>query len=471
MANTRGRAAGQRAAVPLTWALGVAVGVTAAVVLVPFLGFAYRAPALHVALETANALVALLVAYLVYGRYRERRGVQELLLVLAMCTVAVANLALSALPFAVAIGRDQDSSRWAALAIRFLGTLLLVTAALTPAGRRVTRRGAGWIVLALSAVVVTVALLGIVYGTRLPPTIDVPFPAGDVARPLLAGHPVVLAVQALGAVLYAVAAVAFTRQSERSHDELMRWVGAGCVLASAARVHYLLFPSLYSDYVYSGDLLRLGFYLLLLVGAAREIGSYWQARTRAAVLEDRRRMAMDLHDGLTQELSYIRAQSQRLAARPGDVAVVHQIGTAAGRATEEARRAISALTRPVGEPFPAALQRQLDQAAHRHDLTVLTDLDQAVEVDPAQDEALLRIVSEAVHNAVRHGAASRIAVRLTADPPRLVVHDDGRGFAPGMARGAGFGLTSMRERAQGIGGSFAVTSAPDEGTTVQVTWP
>src|SRR5688572_18898564 len=74
---------------------------TVAVVALPFVRFAYQAPALHIALETANALVALFVGYLVYGRFTQSRKVQDLLLVLALCAVAIANLILTALPSAV----------------------------------------------------------------------------------------------------------------------------------------------------------------------------------------------------------------------------------------------------------------------------------------------------------------------------------------------------------------------------------
>ena len=128
----------------------------------------------------------------------------------------------------------------------------------------------------------------------------------------------------------------------------MRWLGAGCALAAVARVDYVLFPSLYSDFVHLGDTFRLGFYLCLLVGAAREVRSYW---ARAAVLEDRRRLARDLHDGLTQELTYLYAQAQRLQTHPDDRRIAHQISGAAGRAIDEARHAIGALTRPADQAF------------------------------------------------------------------------------------------------------------------------
>jgi signal transduction histidine kinase len=452
------------------WTAVAAAGVTAAVVFLPFLSFAYRAPALHVALETADAIIALIVGYLVYGRFQLSRRMQELLLVLALVTVAVANLALTALPSALTLASGDEVNRWAALGARTLGTLLLLLAALVPPTVLVHRRTAVGLSAAVAAVVVAVGAGGVLFADLLPPTVDPSQPLGDSTRPLLVAHPVVLGVQAASAVCYAVAAVVFTRQSGRTGDELMRWVGAGCVLAAAARLHYLLYPSLYSEYVYTGDLLRLGFYVYMLVGAAREIRTYWELRTRTAVLEDRRRMARDLHDGLTQELAFISAQSQRLATHPEETALAERIGAAAGRAVDEARRAITALTRPVDEPFSQAVQRTADDMARRHDVKVVSDIDPAAQVDVARGEALLRIVAEAVRNAVRHGKATRIDLRLTADPLCLAVTDNGLGFDVDH-QSRGFGLVSMRERAQGLGAVLHIESSPGEGTTVRVTWP
>ena len=101
-------------------------------------------------------------------------------------------------------------------------------------------------------------------------------------------------------------------------------------------------------------------------------------------------------------------------------------------------------------------------------------MDPEVQVSAEHGEALVRIASEAVRNAVRHGGAEQIDVVLRAEPLCLSITDDGRGFAPGeKARhvAGGFGMTSMRERARAIGAEFSVTSFPGEGTTVQVTRP
>ena len=80
-------------------------------------------------------------------------------------------------------------------------------------------------------------------------------------------------------------------------------------------------------------------------------------------------------------------------------------------------------------------------------------------------------MSEAVHNAVRHGGASRIDIHLAARPLELTVADDGRGFDASVRATGGFGLTSMRERAHGVGATLDVSSVPGRGTTVAVSWP
>jgi signal transduction histidine kinase len=472
MSTAQGLDRRQHVAALAGWAAGIAAAATVAVVALPFVAFAYRAPALHVALETANALIALLVGYLVYGRYRQSRRLRELLLVLALSTVAIANLLLTALPTAVTLGSDEEFSRWAAVAIRFLGTVLLAGAALSPADARLDRRRALTVILTLGGVVIAVGAVGLIWGGHLPPTVDPSAELGDATRPQLAAHPLVLVAQAVGAVLYSVSALAFTRQSALHGDELLRWVGAGCVLAAAARVHYLLFPSLYSEYVYSGDVLRLGFYLLLLVGAAREIRSFWELTTRTAVLEARRRMARDLHDGLAQELAFLWIQSRALAGGTPDSAAVERIGGAASRALDEARRAIAALTRPLDEPFARVLQQLADDLGGRYDVKVVSTVDPEVEVSATQAEALIRIAAEAVRNAARHGKAEQIDLVLTAEPLCLSITDDGQGFAATpdtSGRGGGFGLTSMRERARAIDAEFSITSAPGQGTTVRVT--
>ncbi len=448
-------------------ATSAALAVTLLVLVVPDVRFAYRAPALHVVLETAEGVVAFVAAYLVGGRFREHRGLQELLLTSGLLVLGAANLLLSALPAAVLLTRDEDLSRWAPLTARLFGTVLIAVAALAPAEATVAQGRVRRLALG-GALLLALLLLGVLtWGTDLPPVVDPALDLTDSTRPLFAGHPLAITAQVVNGLLYALAAVCFTRQASREPDELIRWLGAGCALAAVARVDYLLFPSLYSEYVYVGDAFRLGFYLCLLVGAAREVRSYW---ARAAVLEDRRRLARDLHDGLTQELSYIYAQAQRLQAQPADRRVAEQISGAAGRALDEARHAIGALTRPADQAFALSLQQTVEDLARRYDVQTATKIQDSVVVTTEQAEAIFRITGEALRNAVRHGRARCVRVGLTADPLVLTVEDDGCGFHPDRVVTRGFGLTSMRERAEGAGASYALTSADGSGTKVQVSW-
>ena len=121
--------------------------------------------------------------------------------------------------------------------------------------------------------------------------------AQESARPVFDGHPVVVAVQLVNLVCYAVAAIVFTRRSAAEGDDFLGWVGAAAAVGAWARLCYLLFPSLYTDWLYAGDLLRLTTYVLLLVGATREIREYWAG---VATEAERRRLARELHDGVVQ---------------------------------------------------------------------------------------------------------------------------------------------------------------------------
>ncbi|HWH30804.1 MAG TPA: ATP-binding protein, partial [Mycobacteriales bacterium] len=348
-----------------------------------------------------------------------------------------------------------------------------VSAAAVTSPTVTTERGAARRpVLLVAAIVLLLSGLALLLGGRLPPAVDPGLVLGDAESPLITGHPVVLVVQALGGALYALAAVVFTRQAAREDDELLRWFGAGCVLASAARVHYFLFPSLYSEYVYTGDALRLGFYLLLLVGAAREIRSFWEARARAAVLEDRRRLARDLHDGLAQELTYIYAQTRHLAAHPDDARAIARVNDAAARAIDEARAAISALARSEDPRFADVLRASVGGLADRYDVAGEVAVDDGLVLPADRADAVLRIVGEAFRNAVRHGGARTVRVAVHAPPLVVRITDDGGGFdAAATAGSVGFGLTSMRERATGQGALLEIDAQPGRGTTVQVVWP
>jgi signal transduction histidine kinase len=271
---------------------------------------------------------------------------------------------------------------------------------------------------------------------------------------------------------FAGAAIGLIRRRDAINDPMLGWFAAAAIAATFARLDFFLYPSLYTEWVYVSDIMRLLSYLLLLVGAAHEISSYWQRMSESAVLEERRRMARDLHDGLAQELAYI----SRVARGPLDnPARLSQIQASADRALDESRRAIAALTRPLDEPLHVVLTQAVEEVAARSGARALIEFD--VQADMALDrergDALVRVTCEAVSNAARHGQAATIRIELRdSGRTELVVRDDGVGFDPTNLEknGArGFGIEGMRERIEVLGGTFRIASQRGLGTSVEVT--
>jgi signal transduction histidine kinase len=413
-----------------------AAALTLAAGLTPWIEFAYRSPSLHVALEAAAAIISGLAAYLVYGRFRESRRTGDLLLVAALAVFAFANLFFSAIPGTV--GGNSVFETWAPLAARALGTALFAASVIVPEisvrdPRRALLLALGAATVALTAIGTAVALLG----GYLPVGIDPALTPDTPERPFLEGHAALHAIQLALAALYAFAAVGFVRKSTRTGDELMTWFAVAAALSAFARVNYFLFPSLYSDWVYTGDLFRLGFYVVLLVGIAREIERYWRGLARVAVLEDRRRIARDLHAGLAQELAVIAMHAKSLADPRGN-RVAAEIGAAADRALDESRRAIAALTRPLDEPLAAVLADVGEEVARREgvalDLVVSGELD----VSPDTREELVRMVRNAIVDAAQRRGATRVRIELAnGRTARLRISHDGDGSDPGCPETAG----------------------------------
>jgi signal transduction histidine kinase len=453
---------------PVRIAVVVAAGsavVTVAVALAPAVRFAYRLPELHVAIETAAGVIALVAAYLAAGRFQRRRRLDDLALSLALGVLAATNLVFGMSPAVLADGPTAFAT-WAAVGGRMLGAFGLVAAAFVPA-LPIASKHLGWTVLAVPlALGASAALASALVRTGLPVGVEPGLTPETSNRPRLVGHPLVPVVQLLAAAIFAAAAGGFARRAERERDEFIAWVAVAAVLAVAARLNYFLYPSLYTEWVYTGDAFRLLFYTTILIAAAREMRAYWQGAARAAVMEERRRIARDLHDGLAQELAFIGRNVRRLDDASPDV---QRVARGAARALAESRRAIAALSEPVDRPFDAVLAEAARDVAAREGTQVALTLDPDVSVTPEQGEALIRIASEAITNAARHGRADLVRVELRSDGAvALRVADGGRGFDPGRAAPGCFGLISMRERAEALGARFRVTSAAGQGTEVEI---
>jgi signal transduction histidine kinase len=199
-----------------------------------------------------------------------------------------------------------------------------------------------------------------------------------------------------------------------------------------------------------------------------------------SIVEERNRLARELHDAVTQKLFgvVLAAESgaallERDIAQAGaQFAVVRDL---AREAMEELRSVIVHLRPPAleAEGLAVALGKHVDVLRRAHRREIVLELDGDAGVPAAIEADVFRIAQEALHNALRHaGAAARIAVALRCAPGRveLVVGDDGAGFAPAAAglRSRSLGLTTMDERARAAGGTLAIDAAPGAGTTVHL---
>jgi signal transduction histidine kinase len=452
---------------PVLVAAGLGLTVTLLVIFVPAMHFAYRSVAGHLAMENLDASIAAVVAVLFYGRYRRSRTTRDLLVSGAFGLLSACGYLLVILP---AVDNDPSIvwTSWIPLVVRLFAAGLIALAAANP-HRRVTDHGQLHIlVLAAGAVLLAVIVVGLAMGDQLPTPLDPTLSPDASHRPRVVGAGAVLAAQAVHGLLYGFAAVAFTFYALRSRDDLTRWLAVGCAFAAFARVNYFLFPSLYSQWLYTGDFLRTAFYLALGIGAVRELLRYWHLQAESAVFAERRRIARDLHDGTVQELGYIRSLARQAARNPGDPAAADRIAAAAERALAEARQAIAALSLPLDEPLGDAIDRAAGEIADRYDVEVHVDADDVRGLDRQRREAIVRVVREAVSNAARHADARRVDVTVSAGC--VEIRDDGRGFDPYASTHGGYGLVSMRERAEAVGGSLHVTSRRDAGTTVRMVW-
>ncbi|MFJ5528194.1 GAF domain-containing sensor histidine kinase [Streptomyces sp. NPDC093261] len=200
------------------------------------------------------------------------------------------------------------------------------------------------------------------------------------------------------------------------------------------------------------------------------------------IAEERSRLAHELHDAVSQKLFSLRLTAQAAAALidrdPGRAkGELQQVAALAAEAADELRAAVVEL-RPAAldeDGLVNTLRTQVQVLDRAHTARV-TFLSLGVRALPAtQEEALLRVAQEALHNALRHSGAERVEVTLEKRGPGAVlrVMDDGGGFEPQAVRRAGrhLGLVSMRDRASGVGGTLTVESAPGKGTTIEMEVP
>ena len=457
---------------PLVVVAVAGVVITALISFLPALSFAYRSPGGHVAVETAAFLIAAIAATLVGGRALRSGSRNELLLAASLVTLSLTNLLFALIP--ALVSGPSDFATWAGLGGRFVGASLFAAAALMPARRlRAPRRAARVGAAVLVAVLAVIALVGGILATELPQVVDPSLSPESGTGPRITGDAVVLVTQAIQVGLYLAATAGFAVRARRTGDRLLAGFAVAALLSAFARLNYFLFPSLYSEWLYTGDLFRLAHFLTILYVIAVEVLAYQREAASAAMVEERRRVARELHDGLAQELAFIRGEASRVGNAPDPRARMPGLIASVDRALLEARAAIAALNRPVDEALCEELRQAAEQVASRAGARVTVEGENRRGPDGDLRHALIRIVREATTNAVRHGGARVVALRVDFGPPlRLHIADDGSGFdVDGGLRDDAYGLVSMRDRAENLGGTLAIASRPGEGTTIDVVVP
>jgi signal transduction histidine kinase/ligand-binding sensor domain-containing protein len=233
----------------------------------------------------------------------------------------------------------------------------------------------------------------------------------------------------------------------------------------------------------------LWFYALCLVSLAAAVWVAHKMRMRqaharfAAVLEERGRLAREMHDTLIQGCTGISVLLEAALSLKNSVPETkNQLLESARdqmRATiDEARQAVWNLR---STPATGGIGQRLTETARQisRQSGVPIDCDTAgapAALDPESGHHLLLVVREALNNAVRHGRPGRVSVRLEGERGdlRIRIQDDGCGFVPDTASQPGaahYGIAGMRERIESLGGIFALDSAPGRGTGIEITLP
>jgi signal transduction histidine kinase len=204
-----------------------------------------------------------------------------------------------------------------------------------------------------------------------------------------------------------------------------------------------------------------------------------QEERRKAILEERNRLARDIHDNLAQGFAAIlmqlqAAQREACLLQPAVAAKLETAIHLARTHMTEARRSVGTLRPNVsgGEDVAKALKRIADLAQRTTTVPIEVTLDELPRFGDGVEREIVGIAQEALTNAVKHSRARRITIRAASVRSlgfRLSVHDDGRGMTRERPTN-GFGMTSMHERAERIGASLTIVTAPRSGTEVVLAW-
>jgi signal transduction histidine kinase len=301
-----------------------------------------------------------------------------------------------------------------------------------------------------------------------------------------------LLIQGASASLFLVGALLYRRSYLRDGPVADGYLAVAMLVGAFAEIHFYFYPGIYSGLVTTSDALRLAFFVVLLLGINAESRSDLRALRSAyaaldrlrlseaerATLEERTRLARELHDGLAQDLWFAKLKHERLVPHVPEEqrGLATEVTQALDAAIAEAKQAVVTMRaadereRSLEELISRAVEEFSSRSGVRADLSV-ADLPNSLA--PRSQVEVLRVLQEALTNVRKHADATVVRVSAEVEKSTFELHiiDNGRGFRPEETSGFGLGVQGMRERARLMGGDLRVVSEPSGGTAVQLSVP
>lgn len=495
----------------LLTALGLIVA-TMAFLSDPSLSFALLDRSTDVAINSLTVLAAGSLAALALARYRESgrlAGLFQSSAFLLLGWVALANVVIVVLKvetrFGLSLGGQPEQlpiyvssiSRLVAGAILVVGGAAAVN--IVHRAPRVRRT----LLLPVTALTLITAALFLVreqvpnFDSLLPPFVG---PAGIqlmVNEPRFSGAlpdvtGLATLIQSASVAIYLVGALLYRRSYLRDGPVADGYLALAMLVGAIAEIHFLFYPGVYGGLVTTSEALRLAFFVVLLLGINAESRSDLRALRSAyaaldrlrlseaerATLEERTRLARELHDGLAQDLWFAKLKHERLVPFVPDEqrGLAAEVTEALDSAIAEAKQAV--VTMRAEDDREVSLEELLSLTVNdfagrsgvRADFSA-ADLPQAL--TPRTQIEVLRVLQEALTNVRKHADATvvRVNAEVGDGQLQLSVIDNGRGFRPTETSGDGVGMQGMKERARLMGGELRVVSEPSAGTALHLTVP
>ncbi|HSH21101.1 MAG TPA: sensor histidine kinase [Candidatus Caenarcaniphilales bacterium] len=477
---------------------------TAAIVIDPGLSFGFIDRSLDVAINSLAVLAGASLSALALARYRESGQVAGLFqssafLLMAWINgvyVAVVVLKIDGL-LGLSLGLPEQLPLYVWTISRVLTAALFVAGAI--AAFRPLRTPPRVSRVLLLPIVALSALTLVLYPLRdfLPAFIDVEGIQTLIEEPRIAGAlpgatPVALLLEGVALALFVVGILAYRRSHLNGGRVADAYLAVALVLGAFAEIHAALYPGVYSALVTTVDALRLAFFLVLLISIYAESRSDLRALRSAyaaldrlrlseaerATLEERARLARELHDGLSQDLWFAKLKHERLVPQvPDEVReLATEVTQALDAAIAEAKQAVATMRagtdrhRPLHDLLGEAVEDFGERSGLRADFSAA---DLPPSLPPRTQAEVLRVLQEALTNVRKHADATVVRVNAEVADRTLVlrIHDNGRGFRVEDTSGDGMGLQGMRERARLMGGELQLFSEPSGGTTVELAVP